>query len=66
MLILHSVGCFNEVKYSLFLCFIDSFTASVSQGKRFLYCVFTFIIGKHSLYIFLNILRDFEKYVWHC
>ena len=50
-----------------FLCFLDSFSLSVSQGKRFLYYVFTFITGKHSSYISLiNILRNFEKYVWHC
>ena len=56
------------MKYDIayFLCFIDSFSPSVSHGKRFLYCVFTFITGKQSSYIFLNIFRNFEKYVWHC
>ena len=38
-IIIYSVGCFNEVRYSLFLCFIDSFSPSVSHGKQFLYYV---------------------------
>ena len=42
-LILYSVGCFNDVRYSLSLCSIDSFSPSV-----------IFITGKHSSYIFFR------------
>ena len=45
---LFSAGCLIEVQYSLFLCLIDSFSPSVIRGKRFLDCVLTFVIGKHS------------------
>ena len=63
---LYRVGCLRDMRYSLFLCLIYAFKPSDNQGNRFLYRIFTLVRGNDSSYIFLNTLRKFEKYDWHC
>ena len=60
MLILHSVGCFNEVRYSLFLCFTDSLSPSLSQGKRFdSYTAFLPLSQENNHRIYFKHLQQF-------
>ena len=62
--ILWIVGCFSDIRYSLFFCLIEDFSPSDNQGRRFLYFILSWVVGNDSSYVFLNNLRKFEKYVW--
>ena len=37
-----------------------------TKAIDFLYRIFTLVRGNEFSYIFLNTLRKFEKYDWHC